>query len=205
LYLGKEALTSEHVRKEVEKFYLDNGLSCLTPPIISCGKDSALPHSIGQGRLRANQPIILDFFPYSKKTGYFSDMTRTVVKGKASRRLKQVYDSVRSLQDYALKKLKPGINIKQLTLEIRHLFNSDHGFSTDLSTSQGFIHSLGHGVGLDIHEQPMGDKVLEEGDIFTIEPGLYYKRLGGVRLEDIVLITNNGMRNLTRFPHYLEV
>ncbi|RME55306.1 aminopeptidase P family protein [Candidatus Woesearchaeota archaeon] len=204
LYYKGKKLTSEMVRSEVEKVYIENDLISYTQPIIACGKLSALPHETGRGYVKPNLPIVLDFFPCSRINGYYSDMTRTVVRGKASKKIKEMYDAVRSVQVYALKNLKPGVNIKDFTLELRKMFKK-YGFNTNLKKSEGFIHSLGHGVGLDVHEQPMGDVCLRQGDVYTVEPGLYYKNVGGVRLEDIVVVTSSGVKNLTSFPYILEI
>jgi Xaa-Pro aminopeptidase len=172
---------------------------------VACGRGSADPHWQGEGELRAGEPIVIDFVPRSKKERYYSDMTRTVVRGTPSDEIKDMYSAVREAQQAAIKRIKAGItgnevhNIVCDVLEARG-YETARG-KTGVFT-EGFIHSTGHGVGLDIHEGPNlseSGKELKEGSVVTVEPGLYYKRTGGVRLEDVVVVTASGCKNLTMF------
>ena len=151
----------------------------------------------------------MDIFPRSEKTLYYADFTRTVVRGKASPRLKKMYAAVKEGQEIAFKMIRHGMTSKKVHETIRARF-TQLGFKTGVRDGrmQGFFHSTGHGLGLDIHEPPRigpGDDILKVGQVVTVEPGLYYKGVGGVRLEDVVVVTKTGCRNLTKFSRFLEV
>ncbi len=157
----------------------------------------------------ADQPIVLDLFPYSKKTRYFADMTRTVVRGKASPKLKEMYALVLEAQQIAIAAIKPGVTGKYVNDLVCEHFEK-HGYGTTHTKSKtGFIHSTGHGVGIEIHEGPsIGEGGLEPlvaGNVVTVEPGLYLPEIGGVRIEDIVVVTEKGCIDITKFPKQLEV
>ncbi len=201
-YLG-EPLTSEMVREAIHIEFLKRGCG-FEPSIVACGKDSADPHQTGEGPLFADQPIVIDIFPRSHKSGYFADMTRTVVKGEASPEIEKMYAAVLEAQEAAIKAIKPGISASAIDLMIRDHFKKC-GFKTEKvdGKHQGFIHATGHGVGLEMHEDPIiyrtNEKTLEHGNVFTVEPGLYYPEIGGIRIEDLVVVTKNGVKNLTQF------
>ena len=208
LYYDGEVVSSESIRHVIDLSLLEN--DCLAShTIVACGRDGCDPHNIGSGPLRPNQTIIMDVFPRSTRTGYFADMTRTVVKGKASERLKCLYAAVLQGQHYAFERIKDGADGKKIHAGIVKLFEK-LGYKTEPRKGKmvGFFHGTGHGVGLDIHESPSigirGTK-LETGHVVTVEPGLYYPELGGVRLEDMVLVEKDGCRNLTKAPKFLEV
>lgn len=208
LYISKTKLTSEMVKAEVNSTILKLGY-LTSHTIISCGNQCCDPHNEGSGPLRANSSIILDIFPRSQKTGYFGDMSRTVVKGKASSRLKEVYQTVLEGQQIAFKKIKDGIDGKDVHDEIQNFFKQ-RGFPTRKGKKrmEGFFHGTGHGLGLDVHEYPrinITSCILKAGNVVTIEPGLYYPGMGGVRIEDVVLVTKSGMKNLTQYPKFLEI
>lgn len=137
-------------------------------------------------------------------------MTRTVVRGKASEEIKKIYDIVLKVQKVSLKNVRAGIKINSLEKEARESFDAA-GYKTELDSvnSQGFIHNLGHGVGLDVHESPTingrNNCILKPGSVITIEPGLYYPGIGGVRIEDMVLVKEGGCENLTKSPKILEI
>jgi Xaa-Pro aminopeptidase len=178
--------------------------------IVSSGKNTSQPHNMGKGPVYANQPIIIDIYPSSVRNRYFADMTRTVVKGKASPEIKKLYNTVLEGQKLAIKNVKAGVGINSLYKSVIDYFE-ESGYRTELGTRnpQGFIHGLGHGVGLEIHESPSlklrNNQKLEAGNVVTIEPGLYYPNIGGVRIEDMVLVKGNGYENLTKFPKVLEI
>lgn len=208
LYFRGKVLTSEFLRKVIHQTLLEEGCAG-EHTIVSCGRHSIDPHDRGSGPLRAHQPIVMDIFPRSEKTLYYADFTRTVVRGKASPKLKKMYAAVRKGQEIAFKMLRAGTRAKKVHEAIRAYF-TQVGFNTGLRKGrmQGFFHSTGHGLGLDVHEPPrisVGDDILRSGQIVTVEPGLYYQGVGGVRLEDVVLITKTGCVNLTKFPKKLEV
>ncbi len=202
-------LTSEFIKEIIHLEFLKGG--CFTEhSVVSCGNETADPHCYGKGLLFANQPIIIDIFPRSSQNRYFSDMTRTVVKGKASLEIKKIFQAVLKAQKIAISKIKPGIKTSSVHKAAQDYFNQQ-GFATQEKDGnvEGFIHGTGHGVGLDIHEAPSlsaGDEtILKPGNIVTVEPGLYYPGIGGVRIEDLVAVTKNGCENLTNFPKVLEI
>jgi len=196
---GKE-LTGEKVLAVIDHTLLDYGCEA-EETIVSCGEDTSNPHGTTSGPLRANAPIILDIFPRSKKKRYFADMTRTVLWGEASEELKAIYEAVLAAQEKGLGMVKAGVPAADIHNAVCDVLE-ERGYDTYRSGAKaGFTHSTGHGVGLDIHELPgVGENsaVLEEGNIITVEPGLYYPGIGGVRLEDMVLVTKNGCENLTK-------
>jgi Xaa-Pro aminopeptidase len=203
-----EILTSERLRSIIDTYLLQKGWMS-SHNIVAGGDQAVDPHERGFGPLYAHQAIICDIFPRSAKTGYWADFTRTVVKGTPAKRLVELYDAVKAGQEYAIENLKPGVNGRIIHEGIHKIF-SERGFTTGEQGGrmQGFFHGTGHGLGLDIHEFPRVsalDHVMEEGEVVTVEPGLYYLGLGGVRLEDVVVITKTGCENLTTFPKSLTI
>jgi Xaa-Pro aminopeptidase len=175
--------------------------------IVAGGDQACDPHERGHGPLFANSLIILDIFPRDAASGYFGDMTRTVVRGRASEKQRDLWETVRTGQEMALKKMKPGVDGLKLHNEIKKLF-ADRGYPTEVRNGRqvGFFHGTGHGLGLEIHEYPRFQKtVFKKGQVLTVEPGLYYPGLGGVRLEDVAVLTDTGMRLLSRFEKRLEI
>jgi Xaa-Pro aminopeptidase len=208
LVLGSRRLTSERLRSLIQQAILDKQCVAMHT-IVACGRQGYDPHQRGTGPLTSGQPIIIDIFPRSEISGYYGDMTRTFVKGTASDRIRMMHEVVREAQAGAIAKIRPGIASGEIHKGIIRHFES-RGFKTEESNGQtvGFIHGTGHGIGLEIHEYPwIGDRScrLESGHVVTVEPGLYYPEVGGVRLEDVVWIRSNGNRKLTEFPQTLEV
>lgn len=198
-------LTSERLRGEIEIALTREGMDPGSP-IVASGPGAADPHWLGTGPLRWGEAIILDVFPRSKSSRYFADMTRTVVKGKPGDPLQRMYRATEKALDAALAEIRPGASGREVHATAQAVF-SEEGFSGEDSGPR-FVHGTGHGVGLDIHEQPsLGvlDVELLEGDILTVEPGLYDAQTGGVRVEDMVVVTADGYRNLTQFPRQFEV
>lgn len=205
---GGEPLTSEWLRTEAHKFLLDRGYIATTT-IIAGGDQGCDPHLPGSGPLPAHQTIIIDIFPRSMETRYWGDITRTVVRGRASEAVKKLYRDVEAAQEAALGLLRHGVQGGDVHQAVVDLLAS-RGNPTEQRNGKkvGFFHGTGHGVGLDLHELPRIGKVdyrLEAGSTVTVEPGLYYPGVGGVRLEDLVVITEDGHLNLTSFPKELEV
>lgn len=202
LYLDGRILTSETVRSEIDTRLAARGYAA-SNTIVAGGVQSSMPHETGSGPLLAGWPVVIDIFPRSKKTGYFGDMTRTVVKGEPSPRLLRMYGAVLEGQKIALSMIKDGVKSADVHAAVMDFFAA-RGFETGVSDSgapRGFIHSSGHGLGLDIHEPPRvgpGKEILAEGNVVTVEPGLYYEELGGVRIEDVVMVTRDGCVNLSR-------
>jgi Xaa-Pro aminopeptidase len=202
-------LTSEKLRAVIETAIIRaNGVANHT--IVAGGKQGCDPHETGYGPLRAHEPIILDIFPRSQKTGYFGDITRTVVRGRASEAVRKVYDTVFRAQEAAFNMMVAGTRTSDVHKTVQEVFTRE-GYKTGKVNGrmQGFFHGTGHGLGLEIHEPPRtgphSDGVLKAGQVVTVEPGLYYPRIGGVRLEDVALVTNGRPRNLTRFEKVLEL
>lgn len=203
-----ERVTSESLKRVVDVALMRDG--CVAKhTIIASGDQCVDPHEVGSGPIRPNASIIFDVFPRHAKTGYFADMSRTVVRGKASKELKELYALVQSGQQYAFDRVKAGVNGHDVHRGIQRLFD-DAGKKTGPKNGkmQGFFHGTGHSLGLDIHEPPgigARDEILPAGAVVTVEPGLYYQGVGGVRLEDMVLVTKTGCVNLTTFPKVLEI
>lgn len=203
------ALTAERVKEAINTVLLKLGFVA-THTIVAGGTQGCDPHNEGRGPLPANQPIILDVFPRSQKDGYWGDITRTVVRGRAGEKVRALYRCVAEGQALALNQARPGASGRRIHQSVREFFDSS-GFPTGLKRGrmQGFFHGTGHGVGLEIHEAPhigsRRESILKPGQVVTVEPGLYYPGVGGVRIEDLILITPEGYRNLTRFPKVLEV
>ena len=205
--------TSEEAHKIIDDVL--HKFNCKSPEgyIVASGIKSAEPHEIGSGLIEKGVPIVVDIYPRSNVSGYFADMSRTVCIGKAPSKLKKMYDTVLKAQLLAMSMIKPKASCHDIQVAVEELFikagYETHGKGKEFKFAEGFVHSVGHGVGLDIHEPPFirknSNDMLKEGDIITIEPGLYYKKIGGVRLEDLLLVTSNGFENLTNFPKELEI
>jgi Xaa-Pro aminopeptidase len=208
LRLGGSKFTSEDLRGVVDSTILK--LGGIPVRTICAGGDQAVdPHEIGHGPLRAHSPIVMDIFPRSQATGYFGDLTRTVVRGRASEKLKEVYGLVEEGTRLGHRSIREGADGRRIHDDILTLFES-RGFKTGMKNGrmQGFFHGTGHGLGLQIHEAPSISRrgsSLRAGHVVTVEPGLYYLGIGGVRIEDVALVTKTGSRNLTRVPKVLEI
>jgi len=202
-------LTSEKLRSVIDCAILQaSGLAANT--IVAGGRQACDPHERGYGPLRANVLIIIDVFPRSQKTGYFGDITRTIVRGRASEAARRLYHTVFQGQKIAFKKIRAGTPTTGVHQAVQRFFEQQ-GYRTGRRNGrmEGFFHGTGHGLGLEIHEAPRVGATstgrLQPGHVVTVEPGLYYPEIGGVRLEDVALVTANGARNLTRFEKVLEL
>jgi len=196
-----QVLTSERLKSAIGCSLIND--ACTSEDVIaSSGDDSALPHLTGSGPVKANSAIVFDVFPQSIASRYHADMSRTVLRGDAPSELSDMYTAVHEAQNLAVEMLRPGISGAEVHLAVADHFEQS-GFQTDLDNGQGFIHSTGHGLGLEVHELPFLSKrggLLEKGNVVTVEPGLYYPGIGGVRLEDVAVITHNGNKTITQFP-----
>ena len=188
----KVGISELELAREFEFFVKKNGAEALSfEPIVAFGSNSALPHHHSSTRkLKKDEVVLFDLGVMLD--GYASDMTRTLFFGKVSKRIEEIYRIVRKAHDAALKECKAGIQIAQLDRAARKAMGKEEKY---------FLHSLGHGIGLHVHEYPrISSKVkkgkLEEGMVITIEPGLYLPNVGGIRYEDMIIITKNGYRNL---------
>ena len=209
LHHDGSVLTSERVKTEIESTLLEHGCG-LDETIVACGVDAADPHNRGSGPLRPDETIVVDIFPRSKTTGYHGDMTRTFVVGDPDDTVSEWFDRTHEALDAALDAVEPGVTGAAVHDAVCDVYE-DAGVPTlrsDPTTETGFIHSTGHGVGLDVHELPRvapdGDE-LRPGHVITVEPGLYDPAVGGVRIEDLVVVTDDGYENLTTHPIELRV
>jgi len=201
-----KTLTSEMLRAEIDSTILRAG-GIPTGTIVAGGDQACDPHERGFGPLYANSLIVLDVFPRDAKTGYFGDMTRTVLRGRASDAQRKLWETVKAGQTLALKKIKAGVDGMAIHKAIQKFF-AERGFPTEVRKGRrvGFFHGTGHGLGLDIHEHPRLQKVtLKARQVLTVEPGLYYPGLGGARQEDVVIVTKTGCKILSRFPKRLAI
>ncbi|HEV3148491.1 MAG TPA: Xaa-Pro peptidase family protein [Chthoniobacterales bacterium] len=199
-------LTSEMLRAEIDSAILRSGGNP-TGTIVAGADQACDPHERGSGPLYASSLIILDVFPRDMKTGYFGDITRTVVRGRASDGQRKLWETVKAGQALALKHIKAGVDGMKIHKAIQDFF-TQRGYPTEVRKGRqvGFFHGTGHGLGLEIHEYPRLQKVtLKDRQVLTVEPGLYYPGLGGVRHEDVVVVTKSGHRMLSRFPKRLEI
>lgn len=199
-------LTSEILRGEIDAAIIRlGGLPART--IVAGGLQACDPHEGGSGPLRGGQAIILDIFPRDQRSGYFGDLTRTVVKGKAGPGLVHMYATVKEGKQMALGQMKPGADGKAIHDGITRYFK-ERGYPTKKEKGRwvGFFHGTGHSLGLEIHEAPrFSASRFPVGEMMTVEPGLYVPGIGGVRLEDLVVMTAKGPKNLTRVKEELEI
>ncbi|HLG43551.1 MAG TPA: Xaa-Pro peptidase family protein [Nitrospirales bacterium] len=203
-----EPVTSERIKKLINVALMEQ--DCVAQhTIIAGGVQACDPHNEGTGPLKANEPIVMDVFPRHMTTRYFADMSRTVVKGRPSRAMQRLYDTVLAAQEEAIASVRDGADGQEIHAAVLSRFEAA-GFKTGRvqGRMQGFFHGTGHGVGIDIHESPRISRSgsrLEAGQVVTVEPGLYYPEIGATRIEDMVLVTADGCRNLTRFPKILAI
>lgn len=208
LCLEKRALTSERVQRRIRETLLAHDTFC-RDVIVAGGRQGADPHERGHGPLRAGDPVVIDIFPRHLRHGYWGDITRTVVKGPAKPELRRMYLAVRSAQTLALNAIAPRVRCAAVHQIVCDEFER-RGYRTVAQDGcyEGFIHSTGHGVGLAIHEAPSLARVetrLAAGQVVTVEPGLYYSELGGIRIEDTVVVTRDGWRLLAPCEKRFEV
>ncbi len=211
LEVGGEPLTCERIKRVIEDVFADHDVEG-SDMIVSHGPQTAVGHNQGSGQIAPNEPIVFDLFPRDKATGCYSDMTRTYVVGEPSEELKEWYTLVKQALDSSTAEVKPGVNGNTLFRGVCEHFQQA-GYKTQLNKEpgevleDGFFHSLGHGVGLEVHELPYMGRTgqdLVPGDVITIEPGLYRSGYGGLRLEDIVVVTDDGHEVITDYPYDLK-
>jgi Xaa-Pro aminopeptidase len=212
LHWNGSVLTSEILQGEMNAVHAKNGaLSFNDGPIMACGAQGADPHNTGSGPLKAGEFIIIDSFPLASNF-YNGDLTRTVLKGEPTDWHLKVYEAVKASQQHALDIAKAGVTGAFIHEETDKVL-IQHGFTTgqdENGNHYGFFHGTGHALGLDVHDagpgvSPRNTDPLKENMVVTIEPGLYYPEKGGVRIEDIVAVTKNGIDNLTTLPKQLLV
>ncbi len=205
LYIDGDKVTSEYVKSEIKVKLLRENCSP-EEPIVACGKRGSDPHWGGSGTIRTGEPIVVDIFP-RHVSGYYADMTRTFLVGK-NREVKEMYNSVLEAQKVGLDTIESGVTGEEVHYAVCNSLEND-GYKTEMQgTETGFIHSTGHGVGLSLHESPRlssGEDGLKAGNVVTIEPGLYNPEIGGIRIEDLVVVKENGYENLTNYPKDLYI
>jgi Xaa-Pro aminopeptidase len=211
LVLGGEPLTCERIKLEIERVFSEHG-AIADEMIVAHGAQAAVGHDMGSGAILPDEPIVFDLFPRDRETGVYSDMTRTYVAGTPSDELREYHRLCKEALERTTEAARPGVNGRALMQVACDLF-AEHGYPTQLTKKpgevldSGFFHGLGHGVGLEVHERPwlsvVGDDLVP-GDVITLEPGLYRAGYGGVRLEDILLVTDDGAEVVTQYPYELE-
>lgn len=206
-YQGR-TLTSEWLHMLIGQACLAKG-AVAQNTIVAGGLQGCDPHEAGHGPLKPNELIIVDVFPRVQATGYHGDMTRTFLKGRANDAQRALVGAVRDAQLAAIAKVKSGVNGATVHTAAAQLF-AERGFHTERrgETFVGFIHSTGHGLGLEVHENPrvsLGAGRLRKGHVITIEPGLYYPEIGGCRIEDVVRVTKEGSDMLSSMHYRWEL
>lgn len=205
-------LTSERLHFAIDVAALENGAMNVHPSIAAAGIQAVDCHCHGHGVIRANELIVVDIFPRETTTGYFGDMTRTYLKGKASPEQRRMVAAVKKAHEMGVKGVKAGVTGAALHKAVVDYFDSQ-GFPVGKEGPYftGFFHSLGHGIGLQVHEEPSvsgrgsGLNPLKAGMAITIEPALYYPALGGCRFEDSVIVTKDGCEILGKHPYRWEI
>jgi Xaa-Pro aminopeptidase len=211
LTVDGDPLTSERVKQAMIQAFLAHGCTA-DEFIVSHGPQSAIGHDMGSGEIRPSEPIVIDIWPKDPETACFTDMTRTFCIGEIPEELRDYHRVAKDSLERSLAAIKEGVKGAEVFAVSCEPFH-DAGYKTMLTKEPGeaietgYFHSLGHGVGLELHEQPGLGRIGEElraGDVVTVEPGMYRRGWGGCRLEDLVLVTEDGAENLTRYPYDLE-
>ena len=212
LVVHGEPLTCERLKRDVHEAFVAHGASA-DESIVSHGAQTAVGHEMGSGPVSSDDVVLVDLFPVDKESGCYADMTRTFAVGEAPTEIHEYHGLVRDALELAAAAVRPGVNGRDVHRIVCAFFH-EHGLPTQLHRADGevledgFYHGTGHGVGLAVHEAPslgvIGDELVA-GDVITIEPGLYRRGVGGVRLEDVLLVTEDGFERLTDFPYDLEV
>jgi Xaa-Pro aminopeptidase len=210
LLLDGEPLTCERVKNAIQQAFTELNLLC-EEFIVSHGAQTAIGHEMGFGEIKPNEPIVLDLWPRDRESSCYADMTRTFVIGEPAEELATYHSLVYEALQRSLAAVKPGVPGRDVYVVASELFH-EAGYPTGLHKKDGevlengFFHGLGHGVGLEVHEQPWLSRYpgeLVEGDVITLEPGLYRNGYGGCRLEDLALVTKDGAELITDYPYDL--
>jgi len=211
LVVDGEPLTSDRVRSCIDLWLLERGY---TNPesIVAGGPEAADCHNRGSSVLRTEEPVIIDIFPRNRQTLYYGDCTRTVVHGAIAPEITRMHAAVVAAKAAGTQAIRAGVSAEQVHQETINVIQQ-HGYQTGLPAATdsndycAMTHGTGHGIGLDVHEPPLldfGGPPLVAGDALTIEPGLYSRAIGGVRVEDMVIVTTDGCRNLNQLQEGLD-
>jgi Xaa-Pro aminopeptidase len=212
LSLDGAPLTSERIKRAIADVFTAHDCAA-EECVVSHGPQSAVSHEMGSGAISPGEPIVVDIWPRDRETACYADMTRTYVVGTPPEELVEYHRLCLEALQEALGSVRAGASGHEMFKRTCDLF-AEHGYKTlmnkepDETIEEGFVHGLGHGVGLEVHEEPglgfsRGDELVA-GDVITIEPGLYRPGFGGCRLEDLVLVTEGGAENLTDYPYDLR-
>lgn len=212
LWLEERPLTSERLYARAQLLLGEMGFSC--PDMIVAGSpECAMPHFRGEGPIRAGAPVIIDIFPSGRASHYHGDLTRTVVVGEIPDEIRQMHAAALQALDAGIESIRAGVAGREVHHAVCQVL-VDRGYGTTTTGFEGpkdvakMNHSTGHGVGLDVHEEPSlrgpSEDALLEGDVVTVEPGLYLLGLGGVRIEDTGMVTRDGFSNFTSLTRSLE-
>ncbi len=206
-----ESLTVEQVKGEMDKAFVAHGVVA-EEYIVAPGAQGAVGHEMGSGPIAKGVSVVFDLWPRDRETGVHTDMTRTYVIGDVPDEIREYHRLCKHVLEMTTAAAKPGVNGRELMQMACDVF-AEAGYPTQLTKKpgevidSGFFHGLGHGVGLEVHERPwlsvVGDDLVP-GDVITLEPGLYRAGYGGVRLEDILLVTDDGAEVVTQYPYDLE-
>ena len=208
-----EEVEAEELRRLAWHVLIEHGAVPAESLIVASGRASAGPHEEGRGPIQRNQPIVVDIFPRDIASGCWGDLSRTFCLGEPSERLRRCHADVLAALEETIKAIRPGVTGEELNwIAARCLQERGHPTKLDSpggrTPTEGFAHCVGHGVGLQVHEEPVLDQgcgPVVAGDVLAIEPGIYYEDLGGVRIEDVVLVTEDGCERLADCSYELEI
>ena len=209
VYHAGRPLTAEKLRDIIAMATMAKGAVAIGT-ITSAGDQACDCHNAGFGPIPAHQLIVCDIFPRRVEDGYWGDMTRTFLKGRASDAQRHLVQTVKRGHEIGMKMVKPGATGAKIQKAVEDHFAAQ-GYKTvrNSRTPEGFFHAIGHGIGLDVHEGPVvrqnSTQKLKKGMVITIEPGLYYRGLGGCRIEDVVHVTADGAEKISKAPYQWEI
>jgi Xaa-Pro aminopeptidase len=213
LELDGAPLTVERVKEAIARVFDEHG--CATDDfIVAPAAQGAMGHEMGHGEIHVGDPVVIDLWPRDRESFCFADMTRTFVVGEPDEKVREWHHLARETLEVSTAMIRPGVDCRSVYDAVCNVME-EAGQPTGRTKrkgeilADGFFHGLGHGVGLEVHELPyigfLPGGELVAGDVITLEPGVYESGVGGVRLEDLVLVTEDGCEVLTDFPYDLEV